>query len=77
MLVLSRKTQESVVVGDPAGGPEQTVMVTVLRIGRDKVRLGFEVAGDIPVHRWEVWQAIRSRGVSDGPPPDPAPWSAQ
>jgi sRNA-binding carbon storage regulator CsrA len=53
------------------------VTVTVLRIGRDRVRLGFEVAGDLPVHRWEVWNAIRSRIEPNDPPPAPTHWVAQ
>jgi carbon storage regulator CsrA len=48
MLVLSRKIEESVVVGDP-DGVEEMVKVTVLSIARGRVRLGFEVAGDLPV----------------------------
>jgi carbon storage regulator CsrA len=60
MLVLSRKNSESVVVGDPAGRVEQMVKVTVVEIGRGKVRLGFEVADDIPINRWEVWHQIRT-----------------
>ena len=60
MLVLSRKSCESVVIGDPAGRIEPMFKVTVLEIGRDRVRLGFEAAADVPVHRWEVWERIRS-----------------
>jgi carbon storage regulator CsrA len=60
MLVLSRKNSESVVVGDPAGRVEEMIKVTVIEIGRGKVRLGFEGAANVPVHRWEVWQRIRS-----------------
>jgi carbon storage regulator CsrA len=57
MLVLSRKSQESVVVG--GHNPRECMLkVTVLEIGRGKVRLGFEVKDDVPVHRWEVWQRI-------------------
>lgn len=62
MLVLSRKNCESVVVGDPAGHLGQMLKVTVLEIGRGRVRLGFEVADDIPVNRWEVWQQIHLSG---------------
>lgn len=72
MLVLSRRSWESVVVGDPRGRVEQMLKVTVLEIGWGKVRLGFEVAGDVPVNRWEVWQRIRSQG----PPTHPAPVAA-
>lgn len=57
MLVLTRKNQESVVMGG-GGGLESLLKVTVLEIAGGKVKLGFEVAADIPVHRWEVWQRI-------------------
>jgi carbon storage regulator len=73
MLVLTRKMQESVVVGD-ANGIDEIVKVTVLSIIGGRVRLGFDVAGDVPVHRWEVWQRIRGRretGLTPGvAPPD-------
>ncbi len=58
MLVLTRKSQESVVIGG-AGGFEGLLKMTVLEIYRGKVRLGFEVDKEIPVHRWEVWERIR------------------
>ena len=57
MLVLSRRSQESVVVGGH-NSTQPMLKVTVLEIGAGKVRLGFEVNGDVPVHRWEVWQRI-------------------
>jgi carbon storage regulator len=71
MLILSRKTQESVVVGghDPL---ERLLKVTVLEISAGNVRLGFEAKDDVPVHRWEVWQRICAGAQ---PPPsteDPA-----
>lgn len=58
MLVLSRKSRESVVVGG-AGPFPQMLKVTVLEISGGKVRLGFEGDADVPVHRWEVWQRIQ------------------
>lgn len=61
MLVLSRKSQETVVVGG-AEGFESILRVTVLRIKGGSVVLGFEVAADVPVHRLEVWERIRDRG---------------
>jgi carbon storage regulator CsrA len=59
MLVLTRKTQESVVVGGSAGF-EQVLKVTVLDIGGGKVKLGFEGDIDIPVHRSEVWERLQA-----------------
>ena len=66
MLVLSRKSQESVVVGG-GGGLTRLVKVTVLGIFGGKVRLGFEVDADIPVHRHEVWERLCAKGeLSNG-----------
>ena len=59
MLVLSRKNDESVVLGRGAGF-EGTVKVTVLEIGHGSVRLGFEANKDVPVYREEVWKRIRN-----------------
>jgi carbon storage regulator len=70
MLVLSRKSRESVVVGD-CGGSERVLTVTVLEINGGKVRLGFEAAKDVPVHRLEVWQRIRSSTPPDSPAAGP------
>jgi carbon storage regulator CsrA len=50
MLVLSRKSRESIGVGGP-GTLEPSLKVTVLEIKDDRVRLGFEADGGIPVHR--------------------------
>jgi carbon storage regulator len=59
MLVLSRKIQESVVVGG-ADGFEHLLKVTVLEIEGGKVRLGFEVDKQVPVHRSEVWERLKN-----------------
>ncbi len=61
MLVLSRKSQESVIVGG-AGGFLGLLKVTVLAVTHGKVKLGFEVAADIPVHRLELWERMGAQG---------------
>ena len=66
MLVLTRKRQEAVVVGAP-NSYERLLKVTVLEIQGGRVKLGFEVDADVPVHRWEVWERI----LSNGPPRNP------
>jgi carbon storage regulator len=71
MLVLTRKSHESVVVGGSVGF-ERLLKVTVLEIDGAKVRLGFEVDKEVPVHRWEVWERIRAGDQPDGPPVGPA-----
>lgn len=54
MLVLSRKKDEIVYVGDD-------VIVTVVEIRGDKVRLGFTAPSDVPVHRGEVRDRIQEQ----------------
>jgi len=71
MLVLTRKSQESVVVGG-AEGFAPLLKVTVLEIRCGKVRLGFEVDAEVPVHRWEVWEQIGAAGGPDSPAGDTA-----
>lgn len=51
MLVLSRKQTERIVInGD--------VTVTVVEISGNKVRIGIDAPGEVPVHRMEVADAI-------------------
>jgi carbon storage regulator CsrA len=61
MLVLSRKNRQAVVVGG-GGGFEQLLKVTVVKIGAGKVKLGFEIDSDVPVHRLEIWQNLSESG---------------
>ncbi len=69
MLVLTRKAQESVMVGG-ADGFERMLKVTVLDIQGGKVRLGFEAADNVTIHRQEVWERILATGQ---PPPTGSP----
>lgn len=52
MLVLSRKKDESIVINDD-------ITITVVEIRFDKVRLGFDAPKEVPVHRKEVFDAIK------------------
>lgn len=52
MLVLSRRKEETIMIGDD-------VVVTVVDIRGDKVRLGFEAPKDVTIHRREVYDAIQ------------------
>lgn len=52
MLCLSRKQNESVRIG-------HDVVITIIEIRGDKVRLGIEAPKDVPVHRQEVYEAIK------------------
>jgi len=55
MLVLSRKKNESIVIGDD-------IEVVIVDIRGDKVRLGIEAPAHVPVHRKEVYEAIQREG---------------
>ena len=59
MLVLSRKIQESVVVGGSTGF-EHLLKVKVIEIRGSTVKLGFEIDPSVPVHRSEVWERLAS-----------------
>jgi len=52
MLVLSRRKDESIMVGDD-------VEITIVDVRGDKVRLGITAPKHIPVHRREVYEAIQ------------------
>ena len=52
MLVLSRKKNESIIIND-------NIVVVVVDIRGDKVRLGFDAPKDVPIHRQEVYDAIK------------------
>lgn len=52
MLVLSRCSNQSIMVGDD-------IRITVINVRGDKVRIGIEAPNDIPVHRQEVYNAIK------------------
>ena len=66
MLVLSRKSQQSVVVGG-ADGANCLLKVTVLAIRGGRVKLGFEIDSGIPVYREEVWECVRDAQALIGP----------
>lgn len=58
MLVLSRKKNESIVINDD-------ITIVVVEIRGDKVRLGIEAPKEVPVHRNEVYEAIRRNTQED------------
>ena len=52
MLVLSRQRDETIMIGDD-------IEITVVDIRGDKVRLGVNAPPHLPVHRREVYEAIK------------------
>jgi carbon storage regulator len=57
MLVLTRKTNQSIMIGDD-------VEVSVLAVSRDKIRLGITAPRDVPVFRTEVYLSIKGEEAS-------------
>ena len=53
MLVLSRKLNEQIMIGDD-------IVLTIVDIRGDKVRLGIDAPGEVPVHRREVYLALKN-----------------
>ena len=52
MLVLSRQRDETIMIGD-------NIEITVVDIRGEKVRLGINAPPEVPVHRKEVYEAIK------------------
>jgi carbon storage regulator len=52
MLILSRKTNESIVI-------DGRITVKIVRVEGDVVKLGVEAPADVPVHRQEVYEEIQ------------------
>ncbi len=57
MLVLTRKTNQSIMIGDD-------VEVSVLAVSRDKIRLGISAPREVPVFRKEVYLSIQEEQVN-------------
>ena len=57
MLVLSRKKDEKIIIGDQ-------ITVMVIEIRGDKVRLGIDAPKEITVHRQEVYEAIQRENAA-------------
>jgi carbon storage regulator len=74
MLVLSRQRDQTIMIGDD-------IEVTIVDIRGDKVRLGINAPKEMPVHRKEVYDAIKKgmlsarqkREAAQQPPEPPAP----
>jgi carbon storage regulator len=60
-LVLSRRSHESIRIGD-------TIVVTVLEVRGDHVRIGIDAPSDVEVHRQEVYDSIQAANVSAASP---------
>lgn len=62
MLVLSRKKNESIFIGND-------IEVVVVEVRGDKVRLGIQAPKEVVVHRREVYEAIARQAKREQQPP--------
>ncbi len=60
MLVLTRHSNQSIMIGDD-------VIVTVLEVKGDQVRLGIAAPRSVDVHREEVFVALRRSRAREAP----------
>ncbi len=58
MLVLSRKKDESIIIGDE-------IEIIIVDVRGDKVRLGINAPKEVPVHRKEIYEAIQREKAAE------------
>jgi carbon storage regulator len=59
VLVLSRKVNQAIMIGDD-------VRIVIVAVDRDQVKLGVEAPREIAVHRSEIYDEIKRTGRSGG-----------
>lgn len=52
MLVLTRRVNEKIIIGDD-------IEIILVDIGKDQVKIGINAPKNIKVHRWEVYEEIQ------------------
>ncbi|MDR1519259.1 MAG: carbon storage regulator CsrA [Planctomycetota bacterium] len=57
MLVLSRRKDETIMIGDD-------VEITIVDVRGDAVRLGIKAPRDVSVHRKEIYDAIQAENIA-------------
>lgn len=54
MLILTRKTNESLVIDDQ-------IVITILGIEGERIKIGITAPREITIHRKELWDAIKEQ----------------
>lgn len=57
MLVLARRVNESIIIGD-------NIKVTIVEVNKGKIKLGIEAPNNISVHREEVYREIQQENLA-------------
>jgi carbon storage regulator len=60
MLVLTRQRDQRIMIGDD-------VVITVIEIRRGHVRLGIDAPANVPVHREEIYNALKEQERTSKP----------
>jgi carbon storage regulator len=58
MLILTRKVGETIMIGDD-------IVVKVLGVRSGQVKIGIEAPRELPVHRQEIFERIKSEGDAE------------
>ena len=66
MLILSRRTDESIVIGDE-------VTITILSVKGKQVRIGIDAPPNVSVHREEIYRKIQGGDAEPGDRPAAEP----
>ena len=56
MLVLTRKTDESITIG-------HSIKISILEVKGNQIKLGIKAPKDIPINRTEVYEKIMSENI--------------
>lgn len=60
MLILTRRIGESLMIGDESETINGLITVTVLGVKGNQVRMGIKAGKEVPVHREEIFNRIKS-----------------
>lgn len=66
MLVLSRKANQSIMIGND-------IRILVVGVDRDQVKLGIEAPRHVPVHRLEIFAEINRNDAASASSPESVP----